>query len=126
MASGVELRYGLNPEQSMHSNVFHPMRLAVGADEARRRIERISHATCRRAAERHWNVLEDGSIPEESVNWLFCWAKTGMGSAVAAKEARDVFDAILPFTFAEYDHGVNHEYARAHRYTTEAGQHRYG
>lgn len=34
--------------------------------------------------------------PEESVNWLFCWTKTGMGSRPAAKEAQRVFDAILP------------------------------
>lgn len=103
----------------MRSNVVHPLRLTVGVDDARRRVEQISHATCRAAAEHHWNVLEDGRVPEESVNWLFCWAKTGMGSDAAAQGAKRVLDAILPISFAEYDRRVDHEYARAHRYTAE-------
>jgi hypothetical protein len=64
-------------------------------------------------------VLEDGRVPEESVNWLFCWAKTGMGSKAAAQDARRVFDTILPMSFAEYDRRVDHEYARAHRYQAD-------
>ena len=110
----------------MPSNIFHPMKLTVGIDEACRRVEQIPHATCRSAAEHHWNVFEDRSVPEESVDWLFCWAKTGMGSAAAAREAKNVFDAILPVSFVEYDSSVNHEYARAHRYSAQSGQHRYG
>lgn len=101
----------------MQSNVVHPMSLTVGVDRARRLIEQVPHATCRSAAQRRWNVADDGTVPEESVNWLFCWGKTGMGSPTAAEEARRVFDAILPVTFSRYDRLVPHEYARSHRYT---------
>jgi hypothetical protein len=100
----------------MQANIAHPLHLTVPVDEARRRIYLIPHATCQYAAEHHWNVLDDGTVPEESVNWLFCWAKTGMGSRPAALAARSVFDGILPTTFVQYDAAVDHEYARAHRY----------
>ena len=100
----------------MYSNVAHPMKLTMSSDAARRLIDGIPHETCRRAAENNWNPLDGGHIAEESVNWLFCWGKTGMGSATAAEAARRVFDRILPITFAEYNSQVDHEYARAHRY----------
>jgi hypothetical protein len=100
----------------MQSNVAHPMKLTVPVDEGHRLVDGIPHGTCRGAAERRWQVADDGTVPEESVNWLFCWGKTGMGSHTAAVEARRVFDAILPITFARYECLVDHEYARRHRY----------
>jgi hypothetical protein len=39
-----------------------------------------------------------------------------MDSRVGAKEARRVFDAIVPVSFSEYDAAVRHEYAHAHLY----------
>lgn len=99
----------------MQTNI-HPMRLTVTVDQARRLIEQIPHNTCRSAAERCWNISDEGVVQEESVNWLFCWGKTGMGSRTAADEAQRVFDAILPVAFSRYDHLVDHEYARTHRY----------
>ena len=109
------------PEElaNVQSNIAHPMRLTVGVDRARKLIEQIPHETCRRAAERHWNVSDDATVPEESINWLFCWGKTGMGSRTAAEKARSVFDAILPVAFSRYDDLVDHEYARTHRYIAE-------
>jgi hypothetical protein len=95
------------------------MKLTVGVDEARKLIEQIPHGTCRKAAERHWSVTDDAIVPEESINWLFCWGKTGMGSRAAAEEAKRVFDVILPVTFSQYDRLVDHEYARTHRYVGE-------
>jgi hypothetical protein len=96
------------------------MRLTVTVDQARKLIEQIPHNTCRSASEQCWNVTEDATVPEESVNWLFCWGKTGMGSRAAAEEAKRVFDAILPVAFSRYDHAVDHEYARTHRYIVKA------
>ena len=93
----------------MNPNVAHPMRLTVSAEEARRRVQGIPHATCRSAAKRYWNVEEDLRVPEKSVNWLFCWAKSGRRSDKAAAEARRVFDAILSVTFAQYDSSIDHE-----------------
>ena len=97
------------------------MRLTVSVEHARKLIEKIPHGTCRSAAEQHWNVEEDATVPEESVNWLFCWGKTGMGSRTAAEEAKRVFDAIMPVAFSRYDDLVDHEYARTHRYIVAEG-----
>ena len=104
----------------MQSNVAHPMKLTVSLESARRLIEGIPHETCRSAAENNWNASNTGYVAEESVNWLFCWGKTGMGSAAAAEAARRVFDRILPISFAQYDEQVDHEYARSHRYPEAA------
>ena len=103
----------------MQSNIAHPMKLTVSVDQARKLIEQIPHATCRSAAERHWNVADDATVPEESVNWLFCWGKTGRGSRAAAEEAKRVFDVILPVAFSRYEDHMDHEYARTHRYVVE-------
>ena len=103
----------------MQSNIVFPLRLTVGVDRARNLIEQIPHDTCRSAAQRHWNVADDATVSEESVNWLFCWGKTGMGSRTAAEVATRVFDAILPVAFSLYDRLVAHEYARTHRYIKE-------
>src|SRR5262245_19279429 len=92
------------------------MKLRVSPDTARQLIEGIPHQTCRDAAETNWNASLNGYVPEESVNWLFCWGKTGMGSAAAAAEARRVFNTVLPISFTEYDSQVDHDYARSHRY----------
>ena len=97
----------------------HRMKLTVGIDQARKLIDAIPHGTCRSAAQRNWNVADDATVSKESVNWLFCWGKTGMGSRAAAEEAVRVFDAILPVSFSEYDRLVLHEYARTHRYAKQ-------
>jgi hypothetical protein len=118
-ASGAD-DYSRSKHSNMESCGLHPMKLTVAAADVTRLLGQIPHDTCRKAAQTHWNVAEDGTVAEESVNWLFCWGKTGMGSAAAACEARRVFDAVLPVTFAAYDAVVPHEYARAHRYWNQA------
>jgi hypothetical protein len=100
----------------MPADISFPMRLVVSAQEARAFIDQIPHATCRAAAGTRWFVQPDGLVPEKSVNWLFCWAKTGMGSHKSAIEAQSVFDRILPVKFLDYDSTVAHEYARKKRY----------
>src|SRR5262245_42971633 len=64
------------------------MRLSVPAEEARRLIDQIPHSTCTDAAPQRWHAHDDGTVEDESVNWLYCWAKTGMGSPNAAEAAR--------------------------------------
>ena len=103
----------------MQSNIAYPLRLTTSVDEARMLIEKIPHGTCQSAAEKHWNVTDDAMAPEESINWLFCWAKTGMVSRAAADEAKRVFDAILPIAYSQYDALIDHEYARTHRYIVD-------
>jgi len=93
-----------------------PLRLTVSADAARRLIAQIPHSNCTAAAPERWRVAPDGTVAEDSINWLFCWAKTGMGSENASEAARKVFDAILPVTFDQYKARVDHEYAPTPRY----------
>jgi hypothetical protein len=93
------------------------MRLKVTTQHARTLIDQIPHSTCVRAAAQRWHVADDGTVRAQSVLWLFCWAKTGMGSPVAAEEARRVFDLILPVTFDQVNARVDHEYARRGRYS---------
>jgi len=95
------------------------MRLTIAAKQAREFIEQIPHSTCTRAAPHRWHVADDGTVRAQSVLWLFCWGKTGMGSQTAAGEARRVFDLILPVTFDRFDALIDHRYARAHRYSRE-------
>lgn len=97
-------------------DIVHPMKLTVSIDQARKLIEQIPHGTCRIGAQRHWNVADDATVPKQSVNWLFCWGKTGMGSRTAAEEAKRVFDTILPVNFSRYEELIHHEHARTHRY----------
>jgi hypothetical protein len=93
------------------------MRLTVPAQQARQLIDQIPHATCTGAAAHRWHVADDDTVRAQSVLWLFCWGKTGMGSSAAAREARFVFDSILPIAFERFDSLVNHEYARKQRYS---------
>jgi len=95
------------------------MRLTIPVEQAKEFIEQIPHSRCARAAPRHWHVADDRTVRAQSVLWLFCWGKTGMGSQAAAREARQVFDLILPVTFDRFDALIDHEYAREHRYSKE-------
>ena len=56
-------------------------------------------------------------VTAQSICWLFCWGKTGMGSQPAADEAQRVFDAIFDRSFDWFDARVAHEWARSVRYT---------
>src|SRR4051794_29284865 len=100
-------------------NLATPLRLTVPVDLAFKLIQQIPHSTCRTAALQNWHTSDDGIVVPESVNWLFCWAKTGMGNRAAADEARRVFDRIMPLNFEHYDAAVDHEYARGHRYLSQ-------
>ena len=93
------------------------MRLLVDNTEAERLIASIPHRTCVDASANNWIVSDQGNAKAQSVLWLFCWGKTGMGSREAARVAREVFDHIFAVKFAQFDALVDHEYARANRYS---------
>jgi len=94
------------------------MKLKTSPEEARRLILSIPHKTCARAVEDHWSVdATNGEVRPQSALWLFCWAKTGMNSEDARIVAAEVFDQVMPLSFAQFDAVVNHEYARECRYT---------
>ena len=92
------------------------MYLQKSAQGAERLILSIPHRSCAKAIESNWSVSADGKVRAQSVVWLFCWAKTGMGSEQARQAAMSVFDQILPVRFADLDALLDHEYARKARY----------
>jgi hypothetical protein len=94
------------------------MKLKTSPEEAKRLILSIPHRTCAKAVEDHWSVNEtNGEVRAQSALWLFCWAKTGMNSEDARIVAAQVFDQVMPLSFARFDTVVDHEYARECRYT---------
>jgi hypothetical protein len=93
------------------------MQLLVSNAEAKRLVESIPHNTCVDASAIHWTVSDQGNASAQSVLWLFCWAKTGMGSRRAADAARVVFEQLFPVKFTEFDARVDHQYARDNRYS---------
>jgi hypothetical protein len=93
------------------------MRLKTSAEEAGKLILSIPHKTCAKAMSDHWRVEANGAVRAQSALWLYCWAKTGMNSEDARIGAAEVFDRVMPITFAQFDRAVEHEYAREHRYS---------
>jgi len=93
------------------------MKLKTSAEEARRLISSIPHKTCAKAMNDHWEVAASGEVRAQSTLWLFCWANTGMNSEEARMVAAQVFDQVMPISFAQFDIVVDHEYARECRYT---------
>jgi hypothetical protein len=59
------------------------MRLLVDNADAERLVASIPHRTCVDASENNWIVSDQGNAKAQSVLWLFCWGKTGMGSREA-------------------------------------------
>ena len=109
----------LNPtlpgSRQMVRGKFPQLTLRVSPDEAVRRLQEIPHSKCQGGVPTKWKVDGSRRVPYQSVNWLFCWGKTGMSSPEAAEESRRVFDDILDMPFAEYDAIVDHEAARNNR-----------
>ena|ERR1022692_3304464 len=93
------------------------MRLLVSNEEAEQLIGTIPHRTCVDASRNHWIVSDQGDARAQSVLWLFCWAKTGMGNRKAERAARDVFDRLFAMKFSAFDDRIDHQYARDHRYS---------
>lgn len=95
------------------------MKLKTSPEEARGLILSIPHRTCAKAMDDHWKVdATNGEVRAQSALWLFCWAKTGMNSEDARIVAAQVFDQVMPLSFAQFDTVVDHEYARECRYTS--------
>lgn len=93
--------------------------LKVSRDQAVARLEGIPHQRCRDGIPLHWHVDDDGHVQAQSVCWLYCWGKTGMGSLDAAHEAQRVFNGILDISFNSFDACIDHEWARWARYADE-------
>lgn len=94
-------------------------KLQVPIQEAERLIDSINNKKFLRAKEANWVVDENGNVRAQSILWLYCWAKTGMGSKGSAIRAQEVFDALFPFRYALLDARIDHEWARKMRYSSE-------
>jgi hypothetical protein len=92
------------------------LKLKVSKEESLNQLRSIRHSKCQSAIENNWRVDDDGTVKTQSICWLFCWGKTGLGSLDAASDARYVFDKIFNITFDFFDSRVPHEWARKARY----------
>lgn len=97
------------------------MKLSKPFRAATQDLHAIPYATCQKAIPRHWQKLSGDEVKAQSILWLFCWAKTGMGSPKAEGKAREVFDALSPEgkDFNHFDKHVGHDYAERFRYTSK-------
>lgn len=95
------------------------IQLSVPTQEADALLDSIDHMTFQAARKKYWIVSHDGYIRAQSIYWFFCWAKTGMHCEPVARACQRIFDRIFPFSFAEFDARVPHEYARFNRYSIE-------
>ena len=92
------------------------IQLKVPFDEALRLIRNVHHDKCHNAIERQWLRDPGGSIRGRSICWLDCWARSGMGSAEAAGDARLAFDQIFDKPHDWFAGRVPHEVSREIRY----------
>ena len=86
--------------------------------DALTQLSEVPHAVCQAGLQKHWHVGPDGQVAAQSALWLFCWAKTGMGSDKAAAAARQAFNRILNISYEAFDSRVPHEWARRMRYSS--------
>ena len=92
------------------------MKLKVPYAESKRRLASVPHATFQRAVERRWVRMGTAAVTAQSACWLFCWAKTGMGSQAAANAAMGAFNELLGVSYDRFDARVDHGAARDLRY----------
>ena len=91
--------------------------LTSSVHEAQLALSRVPHKRFQDARAGHWRVGSDGRVDGRDVSWLFCWAKTGMGSLKAADAAQQAFDQVLDVSYSLFDARVDHEWAREKRYS---------
>src|ERR1017187_813844 len=93
------------------------LNLRLLPEEAVKELRRIDHATCQTALVRCWTVRSDGSVPAQSILWLFCWANNGMGSTRAAEQARQAFNKVFDQTYEWLAARITLDYAHSRRYS---------
>lgn len=91
------------------------MRMKVSPSAALSILRTIPHDRCQRGIRTRWRTV-GGQASAQSALWLYCWAKTGMGSAEAADAARRAFDAIFDIPYGRFAARVPHDWAQRNRY----------
>ena len=60
----------------------------LSAAQIQSALDQVNHGTVRKVREKHFDLKEEG-LTEQSIAWLFCWAKTGMNSKRVQAESLD-------------------------------------
>jgi hypothetical protein len=96
------------------------MNLLIDFNESLEIIGNIPHKSCGKAMKKNWNLDSSSKIKAQSICWLFCWAKTGMGKKDAKTESIKAFDKIFgESSFIFFDSHVDHKWAKWARYRYE-------
>lgn len=95
------------------------MKLQCSSDEALKALQSVPHKTFQNAIFTYWHVDAKGNVSPQSVLWLFCWAKDGMGSEAVREKSQKAFNELLEIPYEEFDHKIPHEWARQKRYSPE-------
>jgi hypothetical protein len=93
------------------------IQMRITFEEAQALISQIPHQRCRDASANRWKAGGSAGVIAQSICWLFCWGKTGMGSHDTAIEGQRVFDTVFDKPFEWFDSKVDHGWARAARYS---------
>ena len=98
------------------------MKVSTSFSAAKKLLGEIPHITCQRAIPNRWRRDSNDGVTAQSVLWLFCLAKNGMGSGAAESKAREIFDHLRPEGrgFADFDRRVGYPYAVSNRYSSDA------
>lgn len=92
------------------------LNIRVSPGEAKKILRMVDHKKYLDALDTHWQTFEDKHPRAQSICWLFCWAKTGNNSEIAAQEAKEVFNSLFDKPFEWFDRRVPHDWARDARY----------
>ena len=93
--------------------------LKVSLEKANNEFKLLAnHKTFMQGFKNYWVSDEKGNVKGQSVCWLYCWAKTGMGVPSIAEKSKKIFNSILDVSYEEFDKRVGLELARQLRYDT--------
>jgi hypothetical protein len=107
------------PAQLGCRNWRKKMTMIVSFSDSKKILNKVHHKSFVNAIDNRWYLGADGQISVQSICWLFCWAKTGMGSETAAIETSKAFDSIFNIKFGLCDTLIEHNWARKIRYKNE-------
>ena len=92
------------------------IKVRVPFEESKRLVLAIPHRMAQKAAAYHWKPGGDAGVTAQSICWLYCWAKTGLGSEQAAHASKYAFNQTFDRSYEWLDSKIDHEWARSARY----------
>ncbi len=92
------------------------IRALMSFDKSKRLVLAIPHRSAEKAVENNWKQGGTAGVTAQSICWLYCWAKTGLGSEQAARASKEAFNQIFDHSYEWFDSRIDHEWARSARY----------